>query len=174
MKHTSTSNYNTSKINDDNNNVINGVTIETSIEELKLTPALEDYIETIYNLIKTDGKSRVSDIAKLKNVKNSSVSATLKKLNLYGIINYTPYGSVSFTAEGAVIAQKIASRHNLLNTFFKDILLIDGQLANDTACEMEHILAPEVYHKIVKFVEFIDSNKCPDFINQFNEFSKNK
>lgn len=173
MKHTSTSNYNTSKIGNDNNVGTITATI-TQIDDLKLTPALEDYIETIYNLIRTNGKSRVSDIAKLKNVKSSSVSATLKKLNLYGIINYAPYGSVSFTDEGNIIAQKIASRHNLLNKFFKDILLIDGQLANDTACEMEHILAPEVYHKIVQFIEFIDSNKCPDFTGQFREFSKNK
>ena len=48
-----------------------------------MSPALEDYLETIYLLVQEHGFARVKDIARARDVKAATVSVALRKLAAY-------------------------------------------------------------------------------------------
>ena len=58
--------------------MVRRMTSETT--DLNLTAALEDYLETIYQLVRKQSFARVRDIAKARDVKAGSVSPALKRL----------------------------------------------------------------------------------------------
>ena len=55
------------------------------------TRSMEDYIEQIYLLKNTTGHARVSDLAKIMNVKPSSVTKMLQKLDRKNLLTYEKY-----------------------------------------------------------------------------------
>ena len=73
----------------------------------KLTPSQEDYLETIYLEAEKNGCAKVTDIAKLLDVKKASVTGALSNLCEKGLINYAPYAPITLTAEGEKEAKKI-------------------------------------------------------------------
>ena len=53
-----------------------------------MSPALEDYLETIYLLVQEHGFARVKDIARARDVKAATVSVALRKLAELDLIRY--------------------------------------------------------------------------------------
>ena len=72
----------------------------------KLTPSQEDYLETIYVESQKNGCAKVTDIAKLLDVKKASVTGALSHLSEKGLINYAPYLPVTLTKSGEKAAKK--------------------------------------------------------------------
>ena len=66
----------------------------------RLTPSLEDYLETILLLVRRDRVARVRDIAGHMGVAMSSVTAALKSLSKRKLVNYDPYEVITLTASG--------------------------------------------------------------------------
>lgn len=60
-------------------------------QSIKLTSAMEDYLEAIYHLEQERRIARVRDIALKLNVRMSSVSAALKTLGSRDLIKYDPH-----------------------------------------------------------------------------------
>ena len=141
-----------------------------------LSESLEDYLETIYNIIVEKTAVRVKDIAATMNVRYPSVTAALKVLEKRGFINYEPYGIISLTKLGLDVALDVSERHRLLQTFFENTLGIDSAIANQNACRMEHVLSREVYDRFVQFVKFVyvSQDKNTSLIQEFNNFSASK
>ena len=133
-----------------------------------LSPSLEDYLETIYDLSRDGGAARVKDIAGARNVKAASVSVALMKLAELGHIHYEPRGSIRLTESGLSIGRKMLSRHNLLCRFFADVLQLPTDEAVEQACAMEHSLTDSGMNQLVRFFEFLES--CPDVGNVIERF----
>lgn len=131
----------------------NGVNIE-------ITPALEDYLETIFEIISSKGVARVKDIAAIRNVKPGSVSPALKRLSESGYIIYNQGEFVTLTEKGSEIAVKTITRHKLLYRFLVDILHVDIENAERDACLMEHSLSDSSVNKLTSFFEFFQT--CPE------------
>jgi DtxR family Mn-dependent transcriptional regulator len=134
------------------------------------THALEDYLETIYLLVKEKQFARVKDIAQARDVRPGSVSPALKRLQNMGFINYTPGEYITLTSRGEKEATKTFSKHHLLKRFFKEILLMDDNEAEKNACSLEHYLTDNAMERFTSFFEFIQN--CPkgqsDFIERFH------
>ena len=124
-----------------------------------LTSSMEDYLEAIYHLEKDRRIARVRDIASRLGVKMSSVSSALKSLSSRGLISYDPHQYITLTQTGIERAEEIVRRHEILRRFLVRILQVDGEVAEENACRMEHHLDPEVTEKLVDFMEFIEM--CP-------------
>ncbi len=118
-----------------------------------LSESLEDYLETILELQKTKTVARSKDIAEKLDIKRGSVTGMLKKLALNKLINYEPYGYVTLTPEGKKIATEIEKRHIFLKDFFFRVLEIDEEVAEKTACQMEHALDNQTFKKLKTFIE---------------------
>ncbi|QEN03688.1 metal-dependent transcriptional regulator [Thiospirochaeta perfilievii] len=109
-------------------------------KKVKLSPSLEDYLETILQLERKNRVARVKDIASWLGVQMPSVSGALKNLKAKGMINYEKNSYISLTEEGMSIAVKVYEKHKLLVSFFKDVLLLDEKKATEIGCRVEHVI----------------------------------
>ena len=137
-----------------------------------LTEALEDYLEAIYDIILVKGGVRVKDIAGRLAVKNSSVTVALRNLRDSGFVNYEPYGVISLTDSGRTEARRISETHSVFRTFFVDILGVDEEDANETACRLEHAMKPAVMARFLEFMKFLSSTgqRGSTWKDMFEEF----
>lgn len=119
---------------------------------INLSESLEDYLETIFNLIKKNGSARVTDIANDLGIAASSVNQGLKKLNQEGLISQEKYGPIKLTDSGLKTAEKIRCRHQILYLFLNKTLGVSKKTADQDACSMEHALSEESFLKMVDYL----------------------
>lgn len=131
----------------------------------QLTSGLEDYIEVISNHLKYHQKVRAIDISRELNVSRASVSEALKRLADMGLINYSRYDVISITEEGEKAAQRVINRHNLLKSFFTEILGLEDNEAAENACEIEHVITENVYNRLTDYVKF--NREHPELMQEF-------
>ena len=84
----------------------------------------EDYLRGLFILEEEKGEIKSIDLAKYLNVSKPSVSEMAKELNKEGLISYKKYSKLRFTQKGRKIAQKLTSKHRLIELFLKNILKI--------------------------------------------------
>ena len=132
-----------------------------------LSASLEDYIEAIFNIAAESRVARVKDIASALGVAKPSVTGALKGLAARGLVNWDPYSLVTLTAEGEVAAERVVRRHNAMARFLVEILGVGEDAAQAKACELEHVMDPEILSRLNKFVEFVEA--CPLAGEKFKE-----
>ena len=137
-----------------------------------LTPAVENYLEAIFNLAKEKRVVRVKDIAKRLGVKMPTVTNMLKTLSERGLIEYEKYEYLELTKNGSDVGEEIDRRHHVLRSFLTDILGIDLEKADEEACKMEHAVGAATMDRFVAFMGFFQS--CPrtgeNWLEHFEEF----
>ncbi len=140
-----------------------------------LSIAMEQYLETIYAIEKKGGVSSVSDIAEARGVKAPSVTYVLRKLSSpeLDLVNYEKYNrEVTLTKKGRRIAQKLERTHETLRWFFESIGL-DHKIADEDACELEHIVRPETAEKLIKFAAWVkETPRATKWLADFREQQK--
>jgi len=124
-----------------------------------LTGSLEDYLETIYLLIRDRKVARVKDIAKARRVRMSSVTPAMRRLAELGYIRYRQREFIDLTARGEKMARKTIARRDLMVRFFREILGVSPRNAEEDACAVEHHLSDETTERLVRFFEFLRA--CP-------------
>ncbi|MEO2069441.1 MAG: metal-dependent transcriptional regulator [Desulfurobacteriaceae bacterium] len=143
------------------------------MEQEKLAPRLEDYLETIYLIEKKNGVARVKEIAKERNVKMPTVSDVLKRLSEKGFIHYEPYGYVRTTEKGKLYAQTLYSKHKVLIKFMKEVLGVRDDIAEKEGCLLEHHLSKETIERIEKLVYFFEKENLrenfKEYLNEKND-----
>jgi DtxR family Mn-dependent transcriptional regulator len=138
-----------------------------------LSKKIEDYLEAIYVIIKRKGYARTTDIADCLEVKPSTVTEMLRKLDSFGYIKYRKYEGAVLTNEGYKIGEAVKGRHDALMSLLR-FFQIPDDIADKDACLMEHGLDPVTVIQIKKFVKFV--NKCPkgrpEWLDHFKHFSE--
>jgi len=137
-----------------------------------LSASLEDYLEAILNLSAQSGHAHSKDIAEKLNVARPSVTGALRTLKKKGLANYEPYGSVTLTKAGRAAAQRVARKHEIIKSFFVDVLGVESEVAQRAACKAEHALGPEVISKLLNFSEFVgrQGRNGNNLIQRFRKF----
>ena len=111
----------------------------------------ENYLETILILSKSHPVVRSVDIAEELNFKKSSVSVAMKNLREKNHITVSKEGFIYLTESGKAIAEMIYERHQLLTSWLTS-LGVDATIAAEGACKIEHVLSPETFQAIKKYV----------------------
>ncbi len=124
-----------------------------------LSASMEDYLETIYEIIADKKAARPRDIAKRLNISYPSVTGALKLLAERQLINYTPYDQITLTQAGEAAAKDVLRRHEVLRDFFIEVLAVPYEEADAAACEMEHSISKKLIERFVNFIEFVET--CP-------------
>jgi DtxR family Mn-dependent transcriptional regulator len=141
------------------------------MKQVKLSASLEDYLEAIFNLSSENKVARSKDIAELLGVSRASVTGALRTLSVRGLVNYKPYGFATLTEAGAEAAGRIVKRHNIIKSFFVDVLGVEDAVAQDAACRAEHALGPAIINRLLRFIEFVDSgSKSANLTKRFKRF----
>jgi len=119
----------------------------------------EDYLETIYEILRTRKVARVRDIAETMGVRPASVTPAMKRLADKHLITYAKREYIELTEEGMTLARSTLAKHKLLARFFTDILGVKSDTAQRDACLMEHHLSSECMEKLTRFFECF--SMCP-------------
>lgn len=134
----------------------------------------EDYLEALYIIGLENKAIRVKDVAEILNVKMPSVVSAIRSLSGKGLVEQEKYGHIELTKEGELVAQDVYDRHQMLYTFFYEILGLDDEVAENDACQVEHYLSPETRERLMKLVEYVSI--CRDdevqFLDRFMSFVK--
>ena len=138
----------------------------------KLSASQEDYLEAIFNLSNSGTVARSKDIAEAVGVARSSVTGALKALADKQLINYKPYGHITLTDQGLLLAAAVAKKHDVIESFFVDVLGVDADIAQKAACRAEHSLGPKIINRLLDFIEFVTHHNDDgiELIDQFRKF----
>ena len=122
-----------------------------------LTMASEDYLESIYRIMKEqpadDRSVRSVDVAEQLGVSKASVSKALSSLRQAGMIEQTRYGRVWLTKEGEAYARRVWRSHRVLRAFLSDELGVDSEVADEEACLIEHYLSEDTMNRWCDYIE---------------------
>ena len=112
----------------------------------------EDYLRGLYILNEEKGEIKSIDLAHYLNVSKPSVSEMVQELNKEGLVSYRKYSKLKFTAKGKRIAQKLTSKHRLIELFLKNVLKIDSKNVHQEAHRLEHAFSDDSINKIKKLL----------------------
>jgi len=132
---------------------------------LDLSSSQEMYLKTIHLLCEENKVARVKDIAAQLNVTMSSVNGAIKSLTSRGFCEHSRYGYVDLTDDGRAAALQVLGKYQVLTRFLTEILGVERGVADNDACEMEHIVSPQTLDRIETFLDFIDG--CGKDANQW-------
>jgi DtxR family Mn-dependent transcriptional regulator len=124
-----------------------------------LSESLEDYLEVIFRLQQNHKVVRVRDIARVKDVKTSSVVSALQRLDREDLIDYKQREYVELTENGRQLGFRLYQRHTFLKRFLTDFLQVDPETAERDACAIEHAISVETLERIAAMVEFLTYSK---------------
>ncbi|MDD2180887.1 MAG: iron dependent repressor, metal binding and dimerization domain protein [Bacilli bacterium] len=141
---------------------------ELQNSQKKITPAMEDYLEMIYRHNLDIDYIRTNELAKLLNVRNSSVTKMIQKLEQLELLNHPKYGVIKLTKKGQKMGDFLLKRHITIEKFLtllgiKENILIETEL-------IEHVLSSNTINMINDLNCFLEKD---DILNKYNDF-KNK
>lgn len=117
-----------------------------------LTESQEDYLEMIYRLYLEKKIVCISDLANNLNVRYSSCSKMVNKLQEKQLLIFPKYKDITLTEKGLNMGKYLLKRHEVLTIFFK--------LLNRENYSLEQV------EKIEHFVDYITINNIEALIKK--------
>ena len=119
----------------------------------RISPSLEDYLEAVLELAGDDNGARTTDVAAKLGVSKASVNQAMGLLVNRGLISRERYGPVYLTEDGRDAAQAVCRRHRAIKSFLISVLGIDESVAEEDACQIEHVVSKETMASLIDFME---------------------
>ena len=126
--------------------------VDNVSENVKITPSLEMYLETIFFLGKMNGTVRMTDVAAEMSVSKPSVNKAIKILKQQGYVFHEHYGAITLTDEGMKAANVVMSKHIILKQLLHELIGVDEEVAEQEACKIEHIISADTLEKISDYI----------------------
>ena len=82
-----------------------------------------------------------------------STNQMCRKLQDLGLMRYRPYRGVTLTDAGQAVANRVIRRRRLWEVFLVDRLGLSLPAAEEAACRLEHVTAPELAERLAAFLE---------------------
>lgn len=117
----------------------------------RISEKQEDYLEHIFDIIRENGIAKVSDIARSKGVKMSSVNNAVRRLSKEGYVTHSYYKNINLTDAGAKLAAELKRRHSAIRRFLTDIIGVRASIADRDACTIEHCIHQETINKLIGY-----------------------
>jgi len=121
-----------------------------------LTPNMEMYLKTIYEIVDEGASPRVKTIADRLGVKMPSVTGAIETLQGRGLVAHDRYGDVKLTSNGRRVAREVKDRNDLIRRFLVEVLRIPAATANRDACTLEHVVSTQTLERLSSFLEFLN------------------
>ena len=112
----------------------------------------EDYLRALYLLKERKNEVKSVDIANYLHISKPSVSEMAQELDKEGLIVYKKYSKLRFTPKGKRIAEKLTSKHRLIELFLKNVLKNDPHKVHEEAHKLEHAFNDESIEKLRKLL----------------------
>lgn len=116
-------------------------------------------LKAIYRLTRAGSDAQTGELADALGVTPGTVTATLKRLDDAGLIDYRPYRGASLTDRGGQAAVAAIRRHRIVERFLADMLGYPWNEADRHAVAFEHDLPDEVEERL--FAALDRPRTCP-------------
>lgn len=113
---------------------------------------LEDYVETISELMILKGEARNADLAKHFGVSQATINKNIKRLVTLNLVKTEPYRSIFLTDEGQNLANSSKSKHEIVLNFLIK-LGVSNKVAEEDSEGIEHHVSPETLSFMKKFIQ---------------------
>lgn len=114
-----------------------------------LSPELEDYLKTVYQLERGSGERvATSDVAEALGVEPPTVVKMLEKLEDRGLVDREKYSGARVTEEGETVALEIVRHHRLLEAYLTQELDFSWSEVHDEADRLEHHISEELEEQV--------------------------
>lgn len=117
------------------------------------TPAIEEYLESIYKLeirgLRVIGARLAEDLG----VSPPTVTEMIRRMADEGFITVTARKEIGLTDRGREAAEVLIRRHRLSERLLTDILGFPWSLAHEEACRFEHVISPAVEERLAKTLD---------------------
>ena len=135
-----------------------------------ISASTEEYLKTIYILMKKNNLIRVTDIAEIMNCSKPSVTKQLNILKSNGLIIYETYHHIELTEAGIDYAKKILANNDILYILLHDVIGCDEEISKEDASKIKGIISDEVLNKISSYIyEVLDLKRLNCNFNIRNE-----
>jgi Mn-dependent DtxR family transcriptional regulator len=121
------------------------------------SPAVEDYLEQIHNLIAQKGYARVVDIAGNLKISQASVTNMIQRMDADGLVVYERYRGVVLTETGRKVGEEIARRHEVLTRLLAGFGLDPATVHQDVE-GMEHHISRQTLEVLTLLMEELEGN----------------
>jgi DtxR family Mn-dependent transcriptional regulator len=129
------------------------------MRDAKITPAVEDYLRTIYALEEEVQPVIAARVAEEVGVTPSTMVSTLRRLEREGYLKVVGRKEIHLTANGKQVAERILRRHFLIERFLTDLLGLDWVKAHQEAHRLEHAVSQEVEERLAQLLN--NPTTCP-------------
>ena len=114
-----------------------------------MNTAIEDYVKAIYGHTEwQDDPVTPSELAARLGLAASSVTEMVKKLAASGLVTHVPYGAVTLTDDGRMLALRMVRRHRLIETWLVEAFGYSWDEVHDEAEVLEHALSDRLLDAI--------------------------
>ena len=115
----------------------------------ELSASSQNYVKAIWSLREwSDEPVTASTLAARVGVRLSTASDAVRKLTEQGLLEHTPYGSVSLTAEGHRYAVAMVRRHRLIESLLVQTLGYRWDQVHEEAETLEHAVSDFMVERI--------------------------
>ena len=112
------------------------------------SPAIEDYLKTIYELQCTEGPVGTKLLAEGMGVTPASVTGMIKKLAEMKLAVHEPYQGVRLTKAGQKIALEVLRHHRLIERFLAEALGVPWDRVHEEAHKIEHVISEDLEERM--------------------------
>lgn len=120
-------------------------------------PAFEEYCEAIWELREDDIDVIQARIAERLEVSRPAVSEMIKRMEGEGLIRLGD--TITLTAQGQELAERVVRRHRLAERFLTDVLSLSWSEAHAEAGKWEHVISEPVEAALTRVLG--DPTTCP-------------
>ena len=119
------------------------------VSEPKVTPVIESFCETIYNMAMEGDPVIGARLAEKFRVAPPTVTETLKRMVRDGLVEMDSRRQVTLTERGVELAEAVLRRHRLTERFLVDMLGMQWHEVHEEACRLEHHISGAVEQRVV-------------------------
>ena len=127
--------------------------------EEPLSPTVEEYLETIYNMNMEDEVVIGARLAEKFRVAPPTVTEMLKRLVRDGYVEMDNKRLVTLTEAGNQAAEAVLRRHRLTERFLVDMLGMQWHQVHEEACRLEHFISGAVEARVITTLN--NPTTCP-------------
>jgi DtxR family Mn-dependent transcriptional regulator len=123
------------------------------------TPAVEEYLESIYKLHSRGVRVIGARLAEDLGVSAPTVTEMLRRMRHEGLVVMGEDKEVSLTGAGSEAAEVLIRRHRLSERLLTDILGVPWSQVHEEACKFEHVISPQVEANLQRVLHY--PTTCP-------------
>jgi DtxR family Mn-dependent transcriptional regulator len=128
-------------------------------ESATLTPAVQEYLESLYWLGEAGIERTPTNLARAMQVSPPSVTGMVRRLEAEGLVGRGPGKRIVLTDQGMEVAKHVVSRHRLVEAFLVKVMGIPWDEVHEEAEAFEMGVTPALEARMLDMIG--EARTCP-------------